>query len=66
MCKMMTSLDAFFIFSKFFLSWLLEGSGGDWGGGLNGKKWPKLAKKFVSHSVSQEPHFIELWGFFEL
>ena len=38
-CKMMTSLDAFFIFSKFWFSGLLRG----W----KGKKWPKITKHFV-------------------
>ena len=41
--KMMTSPDAFFIFSKFSFSGLLE-MGGEGGGGLKGKKWPKMTK----------------------
>ena len=41
MCKMMTSLDAFFSFSKFSFSWLLEGNGG---GGIGGFKWQKMAQ----------------------
>ena len=53
MCKMMTSPDAFFIFSKSCFLRLL--------GRYKGKKWPKLTKNLVSHSVSKERYLTRLW-----
>ena len=52
-CKMMTSQDGFFISLKFWFSWLL--------GRKYGKKWCKMTKNSVSHSVSQEPYLSWLW-----
>ena len=48
MCKMMTSPDGFFIFSKYWFFGLLRG----WeGGGLKGKKWPKLKNNdYIPHT----------------
>ena len=57
---MMTSQDAFFIFSKFWFSGLLEEGGGG-GGGVKGPKKAQNDKKFLSHSVSQELYLICLW-----
>ena len=45
----MTSPDAFFISSKFWLS------------GLCGKKWSKMTKRKLSHSISQELYLIWFW-----
>ena len=42
-CKMMTSPDAFFIFSNFYF---LSCEGG-WGGGVGGKNWPKMSANSV-------------------
>ena len=39
LCKMMTSRDAFFIFLKFWFSWLLRGK--------NSKTWSKMTKNYV-------------------
>ena len=46
MCRMMTSQDPFFNFSKFWFCRLLGG---------------KIAKKAQPHTVSQEPYLIWLW-----
>ena len=54
MCKMMSSPDAFFIFSKFWFSGLL------WGG-VKGQKMALNYKKVcLAYSLSQEPHLIWL------
>ena len=54
MCKMMTSLGPFLIFSKFWFSELLEG--------VKGQKMAQNDKKFhPSHSVSQESNIMWLW-----
>ena len=50
---MITSPDAFFIFSKFWFLRVL--------GVKRAKLFPKITKKCVSHSVSQEPQFWWLW-----
>ena len=55
MCKMMTSLDAFFSFSKFWFSKLF-GEGAELG-----QKIAQNDKNYVSYSVSQEPYLIRLW-----
>ena len=58
MCKMMISPDAFFIFLKFWFSWLLLGVG------VGGVKWQKMAhddkKLCLSHSISQGMYVIWL------
>ena len=46
--KMITSPDAFFIFSEFWISGLLEGARG-----LKEQKMAQI-KKIISHSLSQE------------
>ena len=55
-CKMMTSLDAFFIFSKFlFFRFLIVR-------GVKGQKMAQSDQKFcLCHPVSQEPCLIWLW-----
>ena len=53
-CKMMTSLDSFFILSKFCFVGLL--------GGVEGQKMAQNEKKFcMSHSLSQKPYLIWFW-----
>ena len=53
-CEMMTSLDAFLSFSKFWFSGLSAGEGG-W----RAKNGPNL-QKIISQSISQEPCLIWL------
>ena len=55
----MTSPDAFFIFSKCWLSGLLGGGWGD--GGRKGQKMAQNDQKNLSHSISQELYLIWLW-----
>ena len=59
LCKMMTSLDAFFFFFfKVLIFQIVRG-----GGGVKGKKWPKMTKKIcLSHSASQELYLIVVFG----
>ena len=56
--KMMTSPDAFFIFSKFWLSGLLGGEGVK-----RAKKWPKVTKNSVSLCIlGTAHHMIAVFG----
>ena len=56
---MLTSPDAFFVFSKFWFSGLL--GGGEGGGGI-GQKMALIDKKRMCHSVSQELYLIVVFG----
>ena len=60
----MTSLDAFFSFSKFSLSWLLEGSGGGGGGGFKRQKMAQAGKKVCISLRISETILHRIVGFF--